>query len=137
MSDPLPPIVFEALHPDVRMPERQTTEAAGYDLRAYLRGRRVTVRRADRAEPGEVDTDDSLELQPGDVALVPTGFRARLPSGYEAQIRLRSSLACLASPTSTSLDLRITLNATIRPDSFSLPRYTVPHKPRPSSRRSV
>ena len=27
------------------------------------------------------------------VALVPLGFRARLPDGYEAQVRLRSSIA--------------------------------------------
>lgn len=34
-----------------------------------------------------------LRLAPGDRALVPTGFRARLPQGVEAQIRVRSSLA--------------------------------------------
>jgi dUTP pyrophosphatase len=93
MSQPLPPIIFEALHGDVPIPERQTAHAAGYDLRAYLRGRQVKVRRAETGEPGEVAVDGSLELHPGDVALVPTGFRARLPAGFEAQIRLRSSLA--------------------------------------------
>lgn len=93
MSEPLPTVVFEALHADVSMPQRQTAEAAGYDLRAYLRGRRVQLRRADTGALDEVETDGSIELQPGDVALIPTGFRARLPSGFEAQIRLRSSLA--------------------------------------------
>ena len=87
------PVVFEALHDDVEIPQRQTAEAAGYDLRAYLRDRAVKVRRADSVEVTEVQCNGTLSLAPGDVALVPTGFRARLPSGYEAQIRLRSSLA--------------------------------------------
>lgn len=34
-----------------------------------------------------------MELAPGDVALVPTGFKARVPPGYEAQVRIRSSIA--------------------------------------------
>ena len=93
MNQPPAPVVFEALHDDVVMPQRQTAEAAGYDLRAYLQGRQVQVRRADAGEVTEVSCDGTLTLEPGDVALVPTGFRARLPSGYEAQIRLRSSLA--------------------------------------------
>jgi dUTP pyrophosphatase len=93
MSQPVPPIVFEALHDDVAIPQRQTAEAAGHDLRAYLSGQLVQVLRADSGEHGEVEADGSLELHPGDVALVPTGFRARLPTGFEAQIRLRSSLA--------------------------------------------
>lgn len=93
MNQPPSPVVFEALHDDVETPQRQTAEAAGYDLRAYLRGRVVQVRRADSGEVTEIQCGGTLSLAPGDVALVPTGFRARLPSGYEAQIRLRSSLA--------------------------------------------
>ena len=93
MSTPVPPVIFEPLHDDVVAPERQTEEAAGYDLRAYLRRRRVQLRYADTGELGEIEVDGSLALDPGDIALVPTGFRARLPSGFEAQIRLRSSLA--------------------------------------------
>jgi dUTP pyrophosphatase len=93
MSQSLPPIIFDALHDDVSPPARQTTDAAGYDLRAYLRGRQVQVRRADSGAIASVAVDGALELHPGDVALVPTGFRARLPAGFEAQIRLRSSLA--------------------------------------------
>ena len=32
-------------------------------------------------------------LQPGEIALVPTGIRIALPAGYEAQVRPRSGLA--------------------------------------------
>lgn len=96
-SDP-DAVVFEKLHDDVDPPSRATRESAGYDLRAYLSGRRIRVHRsrdgrADEEEPGAVRGRARLVLAPDDRALVPTGIRARLPSGYEAQIRIRSSLA--------------------------------------------
>lgn len=99
MSGSEPRVVFERLHPDVEAPERATEESAGYDLRAYLRNRRVRVHRAGsdgecRVEPSAGEEGAPvLRLLPGDRALVPTGFRARLPPGYEAQIRVRSSVA--------------------------------------------
>jgi dUTP pyrophosphatase len=34
----------------------------------------------------------TLTLEPGEMALVPLGFRTRLPDGWEAQIRPRSGL---------------------------------------------
>lgn len=55
------------------LPAYQTAHAAGLDLRA--------------------DIEDSLELAPGDRALVPTGIAIALPPGYEAQVRPRSGLA--------------------------------------------
>lgn len=89
-----PQIVFEALHQDVAPPSRATTGAAGYDVRAYLSGRMVTIVRGGTGERCEVEVENgALMLQPGDVALVPTGFKARVPDGYEAQVRIRSSIA--------------------------------------------
>jgi dUTP pyrophosphatase len=37
--------------------------------------------------------DGAVELEPGDVALVPTGIYISLPPGFEAQVRPRSGLA--------------------------------------------
>ena len=37
--------------------------------------------------------EQPITLSPGDIALVPTGFRIELPHGYEAQVRPRSGLA--------------------------------------------
>ena len=92
-------IIFEPLAADVAVPARSTAESAGYDVRAYLlRGpvrlyRGALGRVVEEPPEGLGDGRAHLRLEPGDRALVPTGFRARLPAGYEAQIRMRSSLA--------------------------------------------
>ncbi len=92
-------IIFERLAPDVQVPTRSTEQSAGYDVRAHLTTGPIrifrsavgrTVEESSRAGP---DGTPTITLAPGDRALVPTGFRARLPDGYEAQIRMRSSLA--------------------------------------------
>jgi len=93
MTGPLPDVIFEALHDGVPLPARATAQAAGYDLSAWLRGRTVRLWRGGAESPRPMGDDGTLLLEPGDVALVPLGFRARLPDGYEAQIRIRSSAA--------------------------------------------
>ncbi|MGK7369756.1 MAG: dUTP diphosphatase [Candidatus Halalkalibacterium sp. M3_1C_030] len=58
---------------DLPLPSYESSHAAGMDLRAALQ--------------------ESLELKPGQRALIPTGLQMALPEGYEAQIRPRSGLA--------------------------------------------
>jgi dUTP pyrophosphatase len=89
-------IVIELLHDDARSPQRATQGSAGYDLFAYLRGR--TVDCSDGTKQWSVLASCSadgwtLELPPAAMALVPLGFKARLPRGYEAQVRPRSGAA--------------------------------------------
>jgi dUTP pyrophosphatase len=86
-------ITFEPLFDGVEPPSRATAGSAGADLRAYLTGR--TVRCSDGTTQWEeqVPQNGSLTLEPGAMALVPLGFRARLPAGVEAQIRPRSGAA--------------------------------------------
>ncbi|MCL2789795.1 MAG: dUTP diphosphatase [Desulfobulbus sp.] len=65
------------LHPeqsaDLTMPAYATALASGMDVAAAI------------PEP--------VELQPGEIGLIPCGFGVAIPAGYEIQIRPRSGLA--------------------------------------------
>ena len=58
---------------DLPLPEYMSDGASGMDLRAAV--------------------DGSVEIEPGEVALVPTGIAIAVPPGYEGQVRPRSGLA--------------------------------------------
>jgi len=58
---------------DLPLPEYMTAAAAGMDIYAAV--------------------EASAQLAPGQIIAVPTGIKISLPPEYEAQIRLRSSLA--------------------------------------------
>lgn len=88
-----PSIVFEPLFDGVIAPSRATAGAAGYDVRAHLEGRTVRAWRDGAEVMLAASAHGTCDVEPGDVALIPLGFRARLPAGYEAQVRLRSSIA--------------------------------------------
>ena len=86
-------IVFEPLHSGVEPPTRATEGSAGADLRAYLIERSVRCSDGSREWAQQTGASSTLVLEPGIMALVPLGFRARLPAGIEAQIRPRSGAA--------------------------------------------
>jgi dUTP pyrophosphatase len=58
---------------DLNLPHYKSAEAAGMDVEAAVRG--------------------ELIVEPGSLALVPTGFGVALPRGFELQVRPRSGLA--------------------------------------------
>lgn len=58
---------------DIALPLYHSELAAGMDIRAALTA--------------------PLRLEPGRIALVPTGFAVAIPAGYELQVRPRSGLA--------------------------------------------
>ena len=93
MSERSPAITYESLYPDVPIPARATREAAGYDVCAYLIGRTVRISNGEQVVERASDELHRLQLHPGEIALIPLGFKARLPEGYEAQVRIRSSIA--------------------------------------------
>lgn len=76
------------------MPRQQTVGAAGVDL------------------PAALGFSDTLIIDPGRYAMVPTGLAVALPEGYEAQVRPRSGLAAkfgvtvLNSPGTVDADYR-------------------------------
>lgn len=88
--------LIERLHEDVIAPARATEGSAGYDLRAYLKERTVRYSDGDvqQERPAtEEDNEWGVTLASGGMALIPLGFRTRLPHGIEAQIRPRSGQA--------------------------------------------
>jgi len=73
-----PPVIkFHRIRPDrdadIALPRYMSANAAGMDI--FLA------------------SDSSINLAPGDITLLPTGFSMALPNGFEAQIRPRSGLA--------------------------------------------
>lgn len=58
---------------DIPLPEYMTEHAAGMDVAAAV--------------------TETLTIEPGKRAIVPTGFKMAIPPGFEAQIRPRSGLA--------------------------------------------
>ena len=86
-------ITVQMLHADAQPPRRATEGSAGYDLHAYVRGRTIKCSDGQRtwdAAPDAQQTTDAFVLDSGVSALIPLGFKARLPQGIEAQIRPRS-----------------------------------------------
>lgn len=74
------------------LPQYATPGSAGLDIRAYV--------------------DESINLQPFQRLLVPTGLYLEIPMGYEGQVRPRSGLAlkqgitCLNTPGTIDSDYR-------------------------------
>src|SRR5206468_2930866 len=64
---------------DLPLPERATSHASGFDLRACI--------------------PDPLVVHVGARVLIPTGVAVAVPAGYEAQIRPRSGLALKSGVT--------------------------------------
>ncbi len=96
---------------DIPLPEYQSENAAGADIRAAV--------------------DSPVNLKPGMIKLIPTGLRMSIPHGYEGQVRPRSGLALkhgigvLNSPGTIDSDYRgpvgiILYNA--GPDNFVIHR---------------
>lgn len=63
------PVLIRRLDPDVPLPQYQTSGSAGFDLAASA----------------------DITIQPGTIALVPTGLVIRVPSGHFLGIFARSS----------------------------------------------
>jgi dUTP pyrophosphatase len=124
-------ILFQRLHEAVELPLRATAHSAGYDLKAFLLGdpavkRSLGGRQYETGVKQLAEGGVTLELLPGERAIVPLGFRASLPPGYEAQIRPRSgtsfktSLAVANSPGTIDPDYNGEWGVLVRNDGSSL-----------------
>jgi len=94
---------------DIPEPTYMTRGAAGMDLHA--------------------DVDEPLEIAPGEVRLIPTGFMVEIPAGFEGQVRPRSGLALnygigvLNSPGTIDSDYRGEIKVILF--NFGKKNYTV------------
>lgn len=89
-------LLFEPIAAEVRVPKRATSDSAGYDLAAYLSGRPVHVSIGGVEGVRDVTVKAalaSITLEPGERALIPLGFKARIPNGFHGEVRPRSGAA--------------------------------------------
>lgn len=68
-----PTLRIKRLSPNATIPAYQTSHAAGLDLAACL--------------------ESAVVIQPGQIALIPTGLALAIPHGFEGQVRARSGLS--------------------------------------------
>ena len=66
-------IQIKKLSNEVLTPKYETSGSSGMDIAAYIK--------------------QDITIEPGEKALIPTGFSLSIPLGYEVQIRPRSGLA--------------------------------------------
>ncbi len=67
-------LAVKKLHEGATLPGYQTAGAAGMDIHACL-------------------PDAAVTLQPGAIAVIPTGLALAIPAGFEGQVRPRSGLS--------------------------------------------
>ena len=68
-----PTLLIQRCSPLAIIPDYQSSGAAGLDLHAAIEG--------------------TVEIAPGEIAMIPIGIAIALPSGHEGQVRPRSGLA--------------------------------------------
>ena len=72
-------ILIKCFNKKVLMPKYETLGSSGMDIAAFV--------------------ENEIEVNPGQKALIPTGFALSIPPGFEVQIRPRSGLAAKKSIT--------------------------------------
>jgi dUTP pyrophosphatase len=65
-------VKIKRLHPEARLPEYKSEQAAGADLYACL--------------------PESFVIAPYGIGLIPSGFAIEIPQGYQGEVRARSGL---------------------------------------------
>ena len=66
-------ILIKRLSKNVSLPKYETSGSSGMDISANIQ--------------------DSINIEPGNIAIIPTGIALSIPDGFEVQIRPRSGLA--------------------------------------------
>lgn len=85
-------ITFERVVDSAKLPERATKGSAGFDAHAAIEGRTILMFNEDNVEI-QLKATNTVEIPGHWRALIPLGFKAKMPEGYECQVRPRSGLA--------------------------------------------
>ena len=77
-------------HPDVKVPQHQTTESACFDLAYSNAGKGTYKGYTSMNKPFTRELRGALTISPGDRVLVPTGLIMDIPEGHSVRIHARS-----------------------------------------------
>lgn len=95
MSNVIPLIGLVRMYSDSKVPERMTAKSACYDVFAYITPEvgSITVYDGYDNKHDVQITNDTLIIPPFSRALIPTGWKFRIPGGYSIRIHARSGNA--------------------------------------------
>jgi len=94
-------LYVEPLHPDSKLPYKQTSHAACYDVHAYVtpydKDKPIQIKgynnRNQYFELFQEYDDQSIIVSPGDRVLIPTGLAVCSDVGFKVQLLARSGIA--------------------------------------------
>ena len=81
---------FFRLHPQVKIPAKQTEQAACFDLAFQGYGHNFYEGYSQHNKPFKRVMNNQIVIQPGDRVMVPTGVIMDIPEGYSVRLHARS-----------------------------------------------
>lgn len=85
----MPILYIEPIHAETKEPVRATTHAANLDVHADITGREIICFSVNNTKFTLLNTH-KIVLNPGDRAMVPTGYKMRSEMGYKIEVYPRS-----------------------------------------------
>ena len=84
---------FFRLHPQVKLPEKQTTQSACFDLAFQGYAHNIYEGYSQHNKQFKRPMNIQIVIQPGDRVMVPTGIIMDIPEGYSVRLHARSGLS--------------------------------------------
>lgn len=80
-------------HPTIRLPAKQTTQSACFDLTFQGQGKNVYNGFTRMSKPFSRVMNNQIVVGPGDRVMIPTGLILDIPQGYSVRVHARSGLS--------------------------------------------
>ena len=81
---------FFRLHPQIKLPSKQTTQSACFDLAFQGYAHNTYEGYTEHNKPFKRVMNNQIVIQPGDRVMVPTGLIMDIPRGYSVRLHARS-----------------------------------------------